>query len=150
MKIHITAEEVKDATGGKHKTPDGLCRITQLSPDGRQRLSKKQINGPYAPFVKVANKTITFKSHDGDIVFAIKHQPGRHCLTCGERLPDPGPAGSTEEAERSKECIKHVDAHGKKAELSDRWPHGYQSYPGAYDCTVVESKLTKRLMGAGA
>jgi hypothetical protein len=153
MKIHITSRTVRDDVGKEYKMPDGKCRITKLPRGGKQRIQAKHLTGEFAQFVRVIEDgdapRIVFDSHDGDITFKIDHLPGRYCLTCNERLPDPGPAGSEEEAKLAAQCIAHVKKHGGKAETSARWPHGYQSYPNAYACTVEVTELTKRLMRAG-
>jgi hypothetical protein len=153
MKIHVTSRTVRDDKGASFKMPDGKCRITALPKSGRQKIQARHLTGEFSKFARVIkdgdSPRIVFDTHDGDITFNIDRLPGRYCLTCNERLPDSGAAGSEEEAKLAAECIAHVKGHGGKAEKSDRWPHGYQSYPSAYDCTVEVTELTKRLMRAG-
>ncbi len=153
MKIHITAKTVWDADGNESKISDGGCRITSLPKSGVQRINVKtlQEHSAFATLIKDGSQPrIVYVTKDGDVTFLIKHMPGRYCLTCDERLPDFAGGGTVEEAKAAKQCRKHVDDHGGKAETSARWPHGYQSYPNSYECTIEETDLTKRLMRAGA
>ena len=151
MKIHKTAKEVYDENGNPAgKLPDGNIRFSSLPKSGFQRIAKKMLDGVLKPHTTINDKAIVIHSKDGDVVFDIIYPPGRFCLTCGEKLPNIGEVGSEEEAERAKECRDHVKTHGTKAETSKKWSHGYRSSPGAYDCSIRETDLTKRLMRAGA
>lgn len=151
MKIHMTAKEVYDENGKPAgKLPDGGIRFESLPKSGLQTIGQKTLTGDLKAHITANDKAIVFHSSDGDVVFDIIYPPGRFCLTCGEKLPDAGMVGSKEEAALAADCIAHVKTHGGKAEKSDRWPHGYRSSPGNYDCSIRESDLTKRLMQAGA
>lgn len=151
MKIRITAKAVYDENGKPAgKIPDGGIKFISLPKGGVQRITQKSLEGVYKPHTTVSDKAIVFHSKDGDVVFDIIYPPGRFCLTCGDRLPDIGMVGSKEEAALAKKCIAHVETHGAKAEKSQRWPHGYRSSPGNYDCSIRETDLTKRLMSVGA
>lgn len=151
MKIRITAKSVYDENGNPAgKVPDGAISFSSLPKSGFQRIAVKMLDGALKPHTTISDKEIVIHSKDGDVVFDIIYPPGRFCLTCGERLPDIGMVGSKEEASLAKECRDHVKTHGTKAETSKKWPHGYRSSPGAYDCSIRETELTKRLMSAGA
>lgn len=144
MKLHLTAVETKDDAGNVHRVLDGRCRFETLARNGVQMISTQHLVERFAPFTTVEGDTITFDSHDGDIVFDIIEKPGVYCLTCGERLGDMVP-----DAAAAKAAQDHVKAHGKSAEKTERWPHGYRSHPKSYLCKVQETETTKRLMAAG-
>lgn len=154
MKIHLTAKAVWDKDGNESKIPDGGCSFDSLPKSGNQRIKVKDIKGVFAAHTTVHpggdNPRIVFHTNDGDVAFLIKHMPGRYCLTCDERLPDAGAAGSEAEAKLAAKCRKHVKSHGDSAEKSVRWPDGYMAYPTSYDCMIEETDLTKRLMAGGS
>ena len=133
MKITILASE-PDAEGVKH--PTGI-RITNLPNSGIQRIPMAALER-HKDHVTIDKKAITFSTVDGEIRFNITREPGRFCLTCGERLPDHGGNGTLVEAQRASQCLEHVKKHGAKAEKTDEWPHGYLNRPQTYECTVED------------
>lgn len=115
MKVQILARR----NAGGIKKPSGL-KILTLPKTGKHnfRADWLQSDG-IRQFLTMADELITLHTVDGDKVFNIDYRPGRHCLTCGEKLPD---AGADPYAEQ---CRAHVETHGAKAKKTERWPHGY-------------------------
>lgn len=151
MKFHLTARPVFDENGNRlGKMPDGGVRISSLPKQGVQRIHVDLLKGGLAGKHTRSDTHIVVHTKEGDVSFRIDQAPGRYCLTCGERLPDFAGNGTKAEAAAAKECIKHVKDHGSAAETSEKWPHGYQSHPYSYLCTIEETDLSKRLMDAGA
>lgn len=101
------------------KKPTGL-KILQMPKTGKHNFRKDWLQSEgVRRFVSQTNDAITLHTVDGDVVFNIDYPPGRHCLTCGEKLPDVGSDPF------SDQCRAHVETHGATAEKTDRWPHGY-------------------------
>jgi hypothetical protein len=151
MKLHLTASPAYDESGNYiGKMSDNGIRISNLPRQGVQRIHVDLLKGPLEGKHTKTDTHITVHTKDGDVSFRIDQEPGRYCLTCGERLADFAGNGSQAEAEAAQECRDHVKGHGSKAETSEKWPYGYQSHPRSYICTIEENNLSKRLMSAGA
>ena len=135
MKLHILAEQETDAEGNPvgPKREAGL-RVENLPNRGRQRIPSSIIS-QFSRYITKGPEQIVFHTVDGDLAFRIIHPPGRHCLTCGERL---APAGKTpqEEAQNAAAARAHVLTHDNPV-VTDRWPHGYCHFANSYDCEVL-------------
>lgn len=129
MKIQILTRD-RDVPG---------IRIVNLPKNGYQNLHINTLER-HKDYVTVDANKITFITVDGDVVFNIVKQPGRFCLTCGDKLPDFGGNGTMIEAQRASECREHVASHGKKAETSDKWPHGYSNRPNTFECSIEDQR----------
>ena len=114
-------------------------RIDNLPKNGLQNLHINALER-HKNFVTVEADKITFRTVDGNVVMNIIHQPGRFCLTCDERLPDFGGNGTLVEAQRASVCLAHVEAHGKSAEKSEKWPHGYSNRPNSFECSIEDQR----------
>jgi len=137
MKVRILATPPDPATG--EKQPAGI-RIEDL-PKGstRQRIPVQALEQhQQTGHVTIEADRFVYHTVDGDVVFHIRQEPGRYCLTCGERLPDFGGNGRALEARRAQQCIDHVAAHGDKAVKSPDWPHGYENRPSTFTCEVED------------
>jgi hypothetical protein len=114
-------------------------RISNLPKSGIQRLPINALER-HKDHVTVTADEIVFSTVDGDVAFLIVREPGRFCLTCGERLPDHGGNGTLVEAQRAAQCREHVKGHGKTAEKPDDWPHGYVNRPNTFECTIEDRR----------
>jgi hypothetical protein len=116
-------------------------RILNLPAGGKQRIHSDLLVDPaVAPHISHGDTSFTFHTLDGDVVFNIDREPGRYCLTCGEQLPDFAGNGKTQEMRRAAQCRAHIATHGKSAETSTAWPHGYESYPNSYLCSIDDQR----------
>jgi len=152
MQINLTAETVYHENGDiAGKRLDGGIRLSALPANGMKRIPAKMLKpgGALANNHTRTNTHIIAHTNDGDVSFKILREPGRYCLTCGDRLPSFAGNGTAEEAKAAKECLAHVKEHGNKAETSKAWPHGYENYPTSFLCEIEETELTKRLTVAG-
>ena len=151
MKIHLTAKTVTDADGNVCKIPDGSMRFSNLPRGGLQRIHVDSLKagGALAKHHTQTPTHITVHSKEGDVIFKILEQPGRYCLTCGDKLSPFAGNGTEAEAAAAQKCLAHVKSHGKTAETSEKYPHGYNNHSFSYHCEIVENDLSKRLM-AGA
>ena len=114
-------------------------RIANLPKNGLQNIHINALER-HKDHVAIGADKITFTTVDGDVVLNIIHQPGRFCLTCDERLPDFGGNGTLLEAQRAAACRDHVTEHGKTAEKSDTWPHGYSNRPNTFECSIEDQR----------
>lgn len=122
--------------------PDGKREIhgidiINLPNCGKQKLSRRWLN-TFRKFVSQDEQRIVIHTTRGDVVFNIDHglvnnSQTRYCLTCNEVLPD---ARADPFADK---CNAHVKEHGKSAETSPRWPHGYM-VANSYECTIEDQR----------
>ncbi len=122
MKVEILARW--DESKGI-KMPFGL-KIKNLAKSGKQRFMPHWLR-QWKQFITQTTEQIILHGVDGDVVYRVDYAPGRHCMTCGESLPD-------ERADPlAEQCRAHVAAHDD-AIATERWPHGYIS-TNAFNCT---------------
>lgn len=138
MEIKKLAKLIETEFGAK-KVPSGQIRIQKLPKGGKQRISTRVLE-EFKDNIEIQEDGFLFKTETGDVFFKIIHEPGRYCITCGERLPDFGGNGTAIEAVRSAQCRAHVATHGKKAKAHPRWPHGYVNRPNTYTCSVEDRR----------
>lgn len=93
-------------------------KILEPPRNGKHNFRKDWLQ-QWREFITVTDGKIVLHTVDGDVSFKIIYAPGRHCLTCGEVLPD---AGADPHAEQ---CRSHIEEHGEVAVKTERWPHGY-------------------------
>jgi len=121
--------------------------ILNLPTSGKQRILKDTLNR-FGEFFTVAPDAITAHTVDGDVTFRICQAPGRHCLTCGEKLPGFG-STAQDDAANIAACGAHIAEHeaaGDKVSRSKRWPHGYMVLASSYLCEVLPSDLANEKM----
>lgn len=136
MKIQILASP-PDQLGNRKAV--GI-KILSIPESGSTMLLPADAVERHKDFVELNDEGFLYHTVDGDVLLRIVREPGRYCLTCGERLPDHGGNGTMTEARRAKQCLDHVDSHGGKAEQSDDWPHGYISRPRTFECVVEDMR----------
>ena len=109
--------------------PRAKVQLSKLvATDEQQKFTENFLTGGEAEgwLVRKGAK-ITIHGLDGDVVFAIKQEPGRYCCHCGEKLPDDGDG---------KAARKHVaEKHAGKTSPDAENPSGYvmQNY---YNCAL--------------
>ena len=140
MKIRKLARVIsEDADGKASKEATGEIRVEKLPGNGKQRISTSTLE-KFANNFDIEEDRFVLNTVDGKVIFNVLHEPGRHCLTCGERLPDFGGNGSKLEAVRAAQCRAHVATHGNDAILHPNWPHGYANRPETYTCTIEDQR----------
>ena len=135
MKAQILATP-PDADG--KRSPIGL-RLTNLPKSGTQLITTDTLDR-HKDYVEIEAGKIIYHTIDGEVVFHVIREPGRYCITCGQRLPDHGGNGTALEASRAAECRAHVESHGKDAITHENWPHGYVSRPRTFECTIEDKR----------
>jgi hypothetical protein len=129
-----------------HKTVNGGLRFANLPRCGIQSIRAGSLKN-FEPHVTITDTEVVFDTEDGPVEFDVVYPPGRFCLTCGERLPDQGSTAAFE-AENAAACREHVATHGSKAEVSDKWPHGYRHMPHGYALKARDTELNQKLIAA--
>ena len=103
--------------------------VLRVPASGKQNLSTKLVaTGIAQGWLAHKKDKITFILKGKDLIMKVVQEPGRHCLHCGEKLPDDG----TGAAARAHVEAAHPGADSPNPDV----PSGYIC-PNYYSCEVA-------------